>query len=44
MFMRLTGFSGDSKGGPGWATAPQIFGWPPAWPPSFVLNLTFKFV
>jgi len=23
---------------------PQIFDWPPAWPLSFVLNFTFKFV
>ena len=27
--------SGDSKGGPGWAMAPQIFAWPPVWPPQF---------
>ena len=27
--------SGDSKGGPGLAMSPQIFAWPPVWPPSF---------
>ena len=36
--------SGGSKGWPGWALAPQIFGWRHVWPPSPVLNFTFKFV
>jgi len=35
--------SGGSKGGPGGPWPSQIFGGPPAWPPSFVLNFTFKF-
>jgi len=35
----LTESSGDSKGGPGWAMLPQIFGWPP----QFFLNFPFKF-
>ena len=26
---------GDSKGGPRWAMAPQIFAWPPVFPPVF---------
>ena len=30
--------SGDSKGGPERAMAPQIFAWPPAWPPFPVLT------
>jgi len=35
--------SSGSKGG--WVGhTPQIFGWRPVCPPSFVLNLTFMFV
>jgi len=36
--------SGDSKGAWVGHALPQIFGWPPACPPSFVLDFTFKFV
>jgi len=35
--------SGDSKGVPGWAMVPQIFAWPPAFPPSLLRNFPFKF-
>jgi len=35
---------GNTEGGPGWAMASQIFGFPSAWQLSFLLNFTFKFV
>jgi len=31
--------SSDSKGGPGWAMAPQIFAWSSVWPPLFFFLL-----
>ena len=32
------------RGGPGWGMPPQIFAGPPAWPPQFFLNFSYKFV